>query len=98
MSDVCPLCGRMIPTDAVDHHHLIPKTFKGKGTIGLHRICHRKIHSVFSERELLKYYHTIERIMEHDDIKIFVEWVKTKHPDFYLSSRDSNNRKQSRRR
>ena len=52
---MCPLCNRELGTEWIDEHHLIPKTFKGKETITLHRICHEKIHSTFSERELYNY-------------------------------------------
>ena len=54
----CPLCGRPLGSVHVDRHHLIPKTFKGKDQFLVHKICHRKIHSVFTERELLHSYHT----------------------------------------
>ena len=85
-SEICGLCGRPLGSSA-DRHHLIPKTFKGKETVLIHKICHGKIHSVFKERELAKYYHTFERLLENDDIKSFVEWVSKKDPDFYDTSK-----------
>ncbi len=88
----CPLCDRLLGDD-INKHHLVPKTFKGKETVTLHRICHRKIHSVFTERELLKYYHTIERLLEHEDIRKFVEWVANKDPNYYASSKDHKRKK-----
>jgi hypothetical protein len=88
----CPLCSRELGND-VNKHHLIPKTFKGKDTVTLHRICHRKIHSVFTERELLKHYHTIERLLEHEEIQKFVSWVSKKDPDFYDGSVDHKRKK-----
>ena len=62
----------------VDEHHLVPKTFGGKETFTLHRICHRKIHATFTERELLNYYNTFERLRDHTEIQKFVAWVKKK--------------------
>jgi hypothetical protein len=94
---ICPLCKRPLGNDH-NKHHLIPKTFKGKETIDLHRICHNKIHSVFSERELKRYYHTIERLLENEEIQKFVKWLQNKHPDFYESHRDSGSRKEKRKR
>ena len=81
----------------VDEHHLVPKTFKGKETVTLHRICHRKIHSVFQERELLKYYNTIERIREHTEIQKFAAWVAKKPLDYYSGSDETTVRKGKRR-
>lgn len=94
----CPICQRELGDIAVDKHHLIPKTFKGKDTIDLHKICHRKIHTVWTERELCNYYHTVERIVEYDEIIKFIKWVKKKEPSYYDSSKDTKSRKSKRRR
>jgi hypothetical protein len=94
---LCPLCGRPLGRD-FNKHHLVPKTFKGRVTIDLHRICHNKIHSVFSERELKQYYHTIERLLENEEIRKFVKWLQNKHADFYESHRDTGTRKGKRRK
>ena len=66
--EICPLCWRVLGIVNIDEHHLIPKTFKGKAKEPLHKICHRKIHATFTERELLKHYHTWERLREHENI------------------------------
>ena len=97
MSENCPLCGRPLGTVNVDEHHLIPKAFKGKTTTTIHRICHRKIHATFTERELLNYYNTVERLLEHEEIQKFVKWVQKKEPGFYDSSYETNRRKAKRR-
>ena len=95
----CPLCDReMIPGKSIDEHHLIPKTFKGTETVVLHRICHRKLHTVFSEREMLNYYHTIERLIEHEEIQKFIKWVKNKGPEFYVKNKDTRTRRSKRRK
>ena len=94
----CPICKRELGSVNVDEHHLIPKTFKGKDTITLHKICHRKIHATFTERELLNYYFTIDRILENEHIQAFVKWVSKKPSDFYDSTKDTSERKSKRRR
>lgn len=94
----CPICGRLLGDVNIDDHHLIPKAFKGRATIKLHRICHRKIHSVFTERELLRTYNTVEAIINHDDMRTFISWVARKDPGYYAGSDDSNSRKAKRRR
>jgi hypothetical protein len=95
--EVCSICGRLLGDVMVDEHHLIPKTFKGKETITLHKVCHRMIHATFSERELQKYYHTIERLLSDEKMQRFVEWVKKKPLDFYISIDDTVERKSKRR-
>lgn len=95
----CPLCGRdMIGRSSVDEHHLIPKTFKGTEKIKMHKICHRKIHTTFTERELQHYFHTIERLLENEEIQKFVKWVKNKDPQFYVKSKDTRRRRDKRRK
>jgi hypothetical protein len=79
-------------------HHLVPKERGGKETIDLHKICHNKIHSTFTNYELEKYYHTIERLLENDDIRNFMKWLQNKPIDFYIGSKDTNDRKKKRRR
>jgi hypothetical protein len=81
--DVCPLCGReLLDAASVNEHHMVPRSEGGRQTVRMHRICHNKIHSVFSERELATYYHTVERLMENDEIRKFVQWVRKKHPGY----------------
>ena len=94
----CPLCERpMLRDDSSDEHHLIPKTFKGKETITLHRICHQKLHQTFSEREMLHHYNTIERLLENEDIQKFVKWVSKKELDYYSGNKETKRRKSKRR-
>jgi hypothetical protein len=81
----CPICDReMYQGSSVNEHHLIPKTFGGKKTVLIHRICHQKIHSIFSERELEKVYHTIESLIQHDEMKKFIKWLRNKPATFYV--------------
>jgi len=90
--DVCPLCERAIPSSQFDEHHLVPKLKGGRITVGMHRICHRQIHALFSEAELAQRYNTAEALLAHPEIQRFVKWVKTKRNDFYERSKRSNNR------
>lgn len=83
---LCPLCGRQLGTVNIDRHHLVPRTFKGREQFPVHKICHRKIHSVLSERELLQHYHTWEALRAHPDIAAFIAWVARKPPGFYTST------------
>ncbi len=92
-SEVCPLCERVIPSSQLDEHHLVPKLKGGRETVGLHRICHRQIHALFSEAELAQKYNTADALLTHPEILRFVQWVKSKPDDFYERSKLSNSRK-----
>ncbi len=92
---ICPLCGRDIPPHLESRHHLTPKLKGGKhGPVAiLHTICHSKIHSLFSERELARNYSTIESLLEVEDIARFVTWVR-KQP---IDCRSKNKRTRKKR-
>lgn len=91
--DNCPLCGRPL-AEPKNKHHLIPKSKGGKNTptVWLHNICHNKIHSVFTEKELRDYYHTIPRIKENEEIDKFIRWVQKQPPTFYDGSATNKNK------
>lgn len=92
----CPICDReMIKGKFVDDHHLIPKAKNGKygPKITIHRVCHEKLHSLWTERELAQYYNTAERIREHPEIKKFIKWIKRKPVDFYAKTKMANERR-----
>lgn len=85
---ICPLCQRPLGI-LIEKHHLIPKLKGGQqqDLVDLHAICHRKIHSLFDEGELARYYNTIDRLLEHEDIQKFAKWVSKKDPDYHDPSR-----------
>jgi hypothetical protein len=98
MTEYCLLCTRELTEKSESAHHLIPKTFKGKEIVVLHKICHRKLHATITEREMKKYYHTIDRLLENEEIEKFVKWVQKKDPDYYDSSKETTVRKNKRKR
>lgn len=82
----CGLCHRVLGIERIQYHHLVPKTFGGKVVVPMHQICHRKVHSLFTERELLRVYNTFDALRSHSDIQVFVAWVSSKDSAFYVSS------------
>jgi len=98
----CQICGRELGTVNVDYHHLMPKTFKGKSDetnlIPLHRACHRACHAFLSEKEMEKYYHTVERLLEKEEIQKFAKWIAKKPPEYYVGTDETAERKKKRRR
>lgn len=94
----CPICDRVLGTINVDKHHLVPKTHGGKEKFLVHKICHRKIHATFTEKELEKQYHTWAELRAHPEIEKFVLWVAKKPSDYYAGSDETQDRKGKRRR
>lgn len=79
----CPLCGRpMVAGPSLDRHHWVPRSEGGREQTLLHRICHRKIHSVLDERALARDYATPESLRAHPEIARFLRWVARKPPEF----------------
>jgi len=96
---LCPLCEReMAKGVKISEHHLIPKCKGGKKTVYMHNICHQKIHSVFSEKELASEYYYVEKLQAHPEMKKFINWVKSKPIDFYDSNLDTRFRYRKRKR
>jgi 5-methylcytosine-specific restriction endonuclease McrA len=84
----CPLCGRLLPLGAsVDDHHLIPRSQGGKEKYRIHRICHRKIHATFTEKELASEYSTWEALKLNPELQTFIKWVAKRPADFMDNSR-----------
>jgi hypothetical protein len=93
---LCPICDREMWQDCfVDKHHFYPKCKGGRETEWVHKVCHRKIHSVFTENELAKEYNNAEIIKSHSEIEKFIKWVSKKEPDFYDGT-VTHNRKRRR--
>ena len=83
----CPLCNRKL-AEPFNKHHLIPVSKGGKHTttILLHKVCHDKIHAVFTENELKRHYHSIDRIQGNESMASFIKWVQRKEPEYYDKS------------
>jgi len=87
-SACCQLCCR-VTKQGTTQHHLIPRTchsnkwFKKnfsrermRETISVCRECHSAIHKfVPKEKDLGRYYNTVEDLMAHEEIAVFVHWV-----------------------
>jgi hypothetical protein len=87
----------MIKGRSIDEHHFIPKLKGGKVTDTLHVVCHRKLHSVFSETEMARYYNTPEKCLENEEVKKFVKWISKKDPEFLTSHKEHNQKSNKRK-
>ncbi|HKK69525.1 MAG TPA: hypothetical protein VJ946_14975 [Bacteroidales bacterium] len=93
----CPLCGReMICGKSVNEHHPVPKSMGGSEKVFMHTVCHHKIHTVFTERELGQEYYTFDKLREHDEISKFIRWVRKQPPEFIDKNRTSGRLKEKR--
>lgn len=87
MIDKCELCGS--DHDYLNFHHLIPRTlhtnkfFKknyDKEYLKQHGIwickayCHLQIHRFISEKDMGLVYNTKEKLLEHPEVKKFIDW------------------------
>ncbi|MGI8314480.1 HNH endonuclease [Halobacillus mangrovi] len=93
MEEVCDLCERSPVTTT--EHHLIPRQYGGvEGpTVLLCSACHRQIHALFTNEELAAFYHTLERLKDHPDVRKYIKWVKKQDPEKRITTRKSNRRK-----
>lgn len=85
-TEICPLCARPLGLRR-ERHHLVPRLKGGRQTVLLHPICHRKIHSLFSEALLARSYATVDALRAHPEIARFIAWLAGKPPDFHVSTR-----------
>lgn len=92
---VCSICDRVVEKGDGDEHHLIPKHKGGEEgpTVHIHRFCHTKIHSLFTNYELAKTYNTPEKIREHPDMAAFIKWVANKPSNFKMKNDRHGSRK-----
>lgn len=77
-----------MPEATISRHHLIPKAKKGSDTVPLHQLCHNKIHSLFTVKELERQYYTLELLLKHAAVQAYVDWVQNKPPDFYVRTKE----------
>ncbi len=96
---LCPICDREMYQDghSINRHHFIPKSRGGKEQLFLHRICHDTIHSLWTEKELEKEFSDPDVIKNHEKMQSFLHWIKNKDSLFYMSTRDSKERKNKRK-
>lgn len=93
----CPLRGRAIPPAQRDAHHLVPKSKGGRQTEFLHRVCHRQIHALLTETELARQYASVEALLAHGEMQVFVVWVESKPEDTFMRKRKSTRMRKGHR-
>lgn len=91
----CPICGRDMLDDgvSVNKHHFIPKARGGKESHYCHRLCHNKIHSLWTVKELESAYADAQTIREDARMQEFIRWVANKPLTFYTSTASAKTKK-----
>ena len=91
---LCPLCDRvMVPGPSLDRHHPHPRSHGGSDTVTMHKICHRAIHAMLSERELADGFSDFARLRAHPPLVAFIAWVRKRPPEYYDRTRWSKSRR-----
>ena len=94
LADPCPICGReMRRGRSIDRHHFVPRSRGGRQTEFVHRICHRKLHSLFTEKQLASEFSTPEAIHADPDMAAFIRWVRRKPAEYYDNSRTAKRKR-----
>ena len=91
---LCPLCRRpMIPGPSLDRHHPVPKSRGGQETVTMHKICHRAIHAMLTERELAEDFTDFDKLRAHATLAQFITWMRKRPPEYYDRTRWSKERR-----
>lgn len=72
----------MVAGPSVDEHHWVPRSYGGRETAFLHRVCHRAVHARFSDSELARDYATAEQVRADPVMVRFVAWVRKRPPEY----------------
>ena len=90
----CQICGRdRLVGESVDRHHWQPKSRGGTEAEYLHRTCHRKLHTLFTDKELGAEFATSEAVRRHPEMQKFITWVRRQPPEVVVRHRKPRDKK-----
>lgn len=76
-----PLCKR------VERHHSLSKSRKGREAVEVHPICHRTLHTRYTNAEQARMGGDAVAIRSNPDIAAFLRWIANKPADFHAPTR-----------
>jgi hypothetical protein len=82
----CWLCTRPLGRK-VEQHHPVPKSRGGRSTRPVHPICHRTLHTTFTNKELAKVGDDPAALGANPELARFLAWIARKDPDFHVPTR-----------
>lgn len=59
----------------------------------LHRTCHRKLHTLFTDKELGAEFATSEAVRRHPEMQKFITWVRRQPPEVVVRHRKPRDKK-----
>ena len=83
----------MVAGPSLDQHHPVPKSQGGRATVIMHRIWHRAIHAMLSERELATEFSAFAALRAHPMLAQFIAWVRKRPPEYDDRTRWSRSRR-----
>lgn len=78
----CWLCRRPLG-QRTEWHHPVPRQKGGRAVVPLHPICHRTIHTHYTNAQLARIGADHAALMDKDALVRFVAWVAGQPPDFH---------------
>ncbi|WP_454191666.1 HNH endonuclease [Paenibacillus sp. Marseille-Q7038] len=93
----CALCKRKVPVTTV--HHLTPREEGGKDkpTANLCIPCHKQIHNLFTNRELVVLgLTTIEALLQEPKMASYVKWIRKQPATVIPKSKKSRHVRKAR--
>lgn len=102
----CTICLR---DKDLTKHHLIPvsrhKNKKIKAafskeelsfTVDVCRECHNQLHALISEKEMAESYNTMTKLLDHEGVAKYTNWVRKRQPECKISVRSSKQKRNRR--
>ena len=77
---VCEICRHEYDRADLTKHHLVPKCRGGTETVLVCRPCHKTIHATFTEKELERDFPTVEALVESEELRTWVRWIRKRKP------------------
>ena len=77
----CWLCSRPMGKTTV-WHHPVPRSRGGRDVVPMHPICQQTLITNFTNSELQRHGMDVSGLLDHPNVRKFVDWVAKKEPDF----------------
>lgn len=82
MTEICNFCKRNV--DELTEHHLIPKSEAKRNKLKIDELpvallcrqCHKKIHSLYSNRKLADEFNTLDKLRATENMTKYLKWVE----------------------
>lgn len=66
---------------------MVPRSRGGRETVAVHPICHRTLHTLFSNVALARAGGDRSQLAASPELSRFLDWIAAKPPDFHAPTR-----------